>query len=60
MIYQKLQNKALNKLIKGEITSKEYNDIKNLYHEPVRTSSNTLRKSIINPTNYKTQLKKIN
>ena len=54
------EQKALNKLIKGEITSKEYNDIKNLYHEPVITSNKTLGKSIINPINYKIEHKKIN
>ena len=47
------EQKALYELIKREVTSKEYNDIKNLYHEPVITSNNTLRKSIINPINYK-------
>ena len=31
------EQKALNKLVKGEITAKEYHDIKNLYHEPVIT-----------------------
>ena len=61
MIYQKLQNKkALNKLVKGEITAKEYHDIKNLYHEPVITTNNTLWKSIISPINYKIEHKKIN
>ena len=54
------EQKALNKLIKGEITSKEYNDIKNLYNEPIKTSNNTLRKSIINPINYKIKHKIIN
>ena len=45
--------KALYKHVKGEIT----HDIKNLYNEPVTTSTNTLRKSVITLINYKIQHK---
>ena len=52
------EQNALNKLIKGNITTDEYINIKNLYKEPINTTQNTLRKSIINPINYKVQHKK--
>ena len=54
------EQNAIHKLVQGEITAKECHDIKNLYHEPLITSNNTLRKSIINPINYKIQHKQIN